>query len=115
MNEENQTLAYRESTEPMMEFEERRHSARTKVECKLTYRPVWADVSRNGVCLNISGSGLLFAADTPIEPGRAMEIHTLPATSLTPPLTAFIEVIRCIRTESGDYHIAGAIKGIKSE
>lgn len=98
----------------MMEFEENRHFTRMQAHCRMTFKRADAGAIHEGLCLNISGSGILFQSDRPVEPGKAMEIHTQPANKITPPLTAYIEVTRCTRTDGGFYLIAGAIKGIKS-
>jgi hypothetical protein len=83
--------------------------------CRMSFRPAGAEPFRDGVCVNISGSGILFRADVALEPGKAAEVHVAPENRITPPLTAYIEVIRCDRAADGQYQIAGAIKGIKSD
>jgi hypothetical protein len=99
----------------MIEFDEKRAFSRTRTNCGMSFKRVGADDSNEGLCLDISGSGILFQADCAIEPGRALEIHTRPKDRITPPITAFIEVVRCTRTAQERYRIAAAIKGIKSK
>lgn len=99
----------------MLEYDERRDFIRMQADCKMSYRFADAEDLREGVCVNISGSGILFRADSPVETGKAVEIHLEPENRLTPPLTAYIEVVRCDAIEPGRYEVAGAIKGIKSE
>lgn len=100
----------------MIEFEEKRPFSRINANCRMTFRHADSVTVHDGFCLNISGSGILFQADVPVEAGRAIEIHTLPNNAGTPPLTAFIEVVRCTQTDDREvYQIAGTVKGIKSE
>ncbi|QJD31230.1 PilZ domain-containing protein [Methylococcus geothermalis] len=102
--------------ESMPDFIERRRSRRIPVSYPIKYKIAGEDGERAGVCVNISGSGILFRTDEIIKPGRALEIHIEPDDRLAPPLTANIEVVRCTPApEPGFHHVAGAIKGIKSE
>jgi len=100
---------------PEIEYKEKRPFVRMNANCRMTFRRADTSCEHAGVCLNISGSGVLFQADQPVEPGKAVEIHTIPNNRITPPLIAFIEVVRCSLTDDDHYLIAGAIKGIKSE
>lgn len=79
----------------------------------MSYRLAGQDLTREGFCLNISGSGVLFETADPVQLGVALEIHLIPQKRIVAPLTAFVEVVRCTRTTTGHYRIAGAIKGIK--
>ena len=79
----------------------------------MSFRLAGEDRTREGFCINISGSGVLFEADDPLQLGTAVEVFLVPQKKIVAPLTAFIEVVRCTRTDTGYYRIAGAIKGIK--
>ncbi len=96
-----------------MEFQERRESPRSRVDCAMSFRLAGQDQTQEGFCLDISGSGVLFEADAPVPLGTALEIHLVPQKTIVTALTAFVEVVRCTRADSGKYRIAGAIKGIK--
>jgi hypothetical protein len=65
--------------------------------------------------VELSGSGIDFQGDMPLAEGRAAEVRLVSEARITPPLTAYIEVIRCERTRDGQFRVAGKIKGIKSE
>ncbi|MGY6213578.1 PilZ domain-containing protein [Methylolobus aquaticus] len=97
-----------------MERQERRDSPRNRIDCAMSFRLAGKDVSHEAFCINISGSGVLFEADDPLTTGTAVEIHLVPQRGVAAPLTAFVEVVRCVATDAGPYRIAGAIKGIKS-
>ncbi|HUL13235.1 MAG TPA: PilZ domain-containing protein [Methylococcaceae bacterium] len=98
----------------MIEAQEKRSFGRMNANCRMSFRRAVSGMVHEGWCINISGAGILFQANLPVEPGRAVEIHTMPNDKITPPLTAFIEVVRCTRTDAEHYWIAGAIKGIKT-
>ncbi len=99
----------------MLDYDEKRDFIRMQAECKMSYRLAGEETYTEGSCLNISGSGLLFKGPLALEAGRAAEIHLIPDNRITPPLTAYIEVVRCEPSGEGQYEIAGAIKGIKGE
>lgn len=96
-----------------MEFQERRESPRSKVDCAMSFRLAGQDQHHEGLCIDISGSGVLFEADCPVPLGTALEVHLVPQKKIVTALTAFVEVVRCTRSDTGKYRIAGAIKGIK--
>ncbi|MBS1212913.1 MAG: type pilus assembly PilZ [Proteobacteria bacterium] len=95
--------------------EENRRFARFRTDCKIDCKLVDSEQSFEGICNNISGSGILFSTKQALELGRAVEIRVEPANRLIPPFIAFVEIVRCAHLRLGDYLIAGAIKGIKSE
>ncbi|MCX8048308.1 MAG: PilZ domain-containing protein [Methylohalobius sp.] len=93
---------------------ERRRFIRMQTGCKMTYRfPQSAEVFE-ATCQNLSGAGLLFTTSHPVEPGKALEIRIAPVNPVTPPLEAFVEVLR-VGERDGEYEVAAVIKGIKSE
>jgi len=44
-----------------------------------------------------------------------MEINVVPKNTRTPPMTAFIEIVRSTKRENDHYEIAATIKGIKGD
>jgi len=99
----------------MLDYDEKRDFIRMHAECKVKYRLAGEDSYFEGQCCNLSGSGILFKGSRPLEAGKAAEIHLNPDNRITPPLTAYIEVVRCDKGAGDEYSIAGAIKGIKDE
>jgi hypothetical protein len=99
----------------MIPSEDKRYFSRMHTDCKLAYKPVGTSIPLGGSCVNLSGSGILFRSASPVEPGKAIEVHIRPTYKVTPPLTAFVEVVRCSPISEGAFEIAGAIKGIKDE
>lgn len=97
----------------MQDYDEKRNYIRMSVDCELSYKLADSSNFYTGTCTSISGSGVSFIADRPFEPGNAMEVNITPKNAITPPMTAFIEVVRNTKLDDGRYEIAGAIKSIK--
>ncbi|WP_150050642.1 MULTISPECIES: PilZ domain-containing protein [Methylomonas] len=97
----------------MLTHDERRDYIRMEVDCDILYKPANASDCKTGRCTTLSGAGVSFIADQHFEPGLAMEISVIPKTSITPPMTAFIEVVRSIKRGDNEYEIAASIKSIK--
>ena len=81
----------------------------------MSFKRIASGTQTHALCLDISASSILFEASESVEVGRALEIRTFPADRITPPITALIEIIRCTKSDTGHYLIAGVIKGIKSQ
>ncbi len=97
----------------MLEYDEKRNYIRMDVDCDITYKPTDSDTVKTGRCTSLSGAGLSFIAENAFTPGIAMEVCVLPKNSVTPPMTAYIEVVRCTAQDSTHYEIAATIQSIK--
>ncbi len=97
----------------MLEYDEKRDYIRMDVDCDITYKLADSDIIKKGRCTSLSGSGVSFIAEYSFDAGLAMEINVLPLNAVTPPMTAFIEVVRSIPQENGSFEIAATIKSIK--
>ncbi len=97
----------------MLTHDEKRDYIRMDVDCNITYKPADTNEVRTGRCTTLSGAGVSFIADQPFEVGLAMEVSIIPKTSITPPMTAYIEVVRSVKRDGNEYEIAASIKSIK--
>ncbi len=97
----------------MLSHDEKRDFIRMDVDCDINYKPADGNQIKTGRCTTLSGAGVSFIADQKFEVGLAMEVSIHPKTSLTPPMTAFIEVVRHVKLEDGNFEIAAVIKSIK--
>ena len=97
----------------MLEYDEKRDYIRMDIECDITYKLADTDVTKSGICTSLSGAGVSFIADSSYDIGMAMEVNILPKNSVTPPMTAFIEVVRSTALENGSFEIAASIKSLK--
>lgn len=97
----------------MLNHDEKRDYIRMDVDCDITYKLANSSELSTGKCVTLSGAGVSFIADRPFDTGLAMEVSILPKTQITPPMTAFIEVVRSVKQGDGSYEIAASIKSIK--
>jgi len=97
----------------MLDNSESRQFIRMDVSCEMTYKFPDSDQLFIGKCLNLSGSGVLFTSEKSIDSGIALEVTISPDNALTPPMKAYVEVIRSKEIEPGLYEVATEIKGIK--
>lgn len=97
----------------MLTHDEKRDYIRMDVDCDITYRAADSDEIKVGRCLTLSGAGVSFIAERAFDIGAAMEVSIIPKTSITPPMTAFIEVVRSVKQADAGYEIAASIKSIK--
>lgn len=97
----------------MLTHDERRDYIRMDVNCEITYKLADSNDVKTGLCTSLSGSGIAFIAEQHFEPGLAMEVSINPKNNLTPPMTAYIEVVRSSQQANNEYVIAGVIKSIK--
>lgn len=97
----------------MLPHDEKRDYIRMDVDCEITYKPADGEHVKTGRCTNLSGAGVSFIADQGYDIGLAMEVSITPRTAITPPMTAFVEVVRSVKQGDGTYEIGASIKSIK--
>jgi len=97
----------------VLEYDEKRNYIRMDIDCDMTFRATDSDQFYQGHCTSLSGSGVAFVAEEMFEVGKGLEINIVPKSSVTPPMTAYVEVVRSRPLESGQYEIAAMIKSIK--
>ncbi|MCI0653133.1 MAG: PilZ domain-containing protein [Methylococcaceae bacterium] len=73
-----------------------------------------SDREYTAICMNLSGTGILFRAQDDLEPGRALEIRIRSEQYTCPSIIAFIEITHSDPIAGGQYEIAASIKGIKA-
>lgn len=79
----------------MLAYSERRNFPRMDVECPARYRVEGDSDSAAAIVRNLSGGGLLMTTDRVLAPESRVSIIVLPGKSITPPLSAVVEVISC--------------------
>ncbi len=97
----------------MLEYDEKRDYIRMDVDCNITYKLADSDETKMGRCTSLSGAGVSFIADSSYDTGLAMEVNILPKNSVTPSMTAFIEVVRSTPNDDSSFEIAASIKSLK--
>jgi len=96
-----------------MQYEEKRAFMRINIDCDMAYRLIDSHQFETARCTSLSGAGVSFIAPQYCDEGKAIEISITPQNSLTPSLTAFVEVIRVTPKDADNYEIAATIKSIK--
>ncbi len=97
----------------MLEYDEKRDYIRMDVDCDISYKLADSGATKTGHCTSLSGAGISFIADSSYEAGLAMEVNIIPKNASTPPMTAFIEVVRSTQQDDNSYEIAASIKSLK--
>ena len=97
----------------VLEYDEKRNYIRMDIDCDLTFRAADSDHFYQGHCTSLSGSGVAFVAEEQFDVGKGLEINIVPKSSVTPPMTAYVEVVRSKPLEKGQYEIAAVIRSIK--
>jgi hypothetical protein len=99
---------------PSSEDEDHRKFARQGFSGRMSCRKIGMSEVFAGRCLNISSSGILFESGERVGLGKALEIHIEPESRITPPLTAYVEVVRFADCAAGRCQVACVIKGIRA-
>lgn len=97
----------------MLEYDEKRDYIRMDVDCDISYKLADSNETKTGHCTSLSGAGISFIADEMYDIGLAMEVNIMPKNTSTPPMTAFIEVVRSTPLDDGSFEIAASIKSLK--
>lgn len=96
-----------------MKYDEKRAFMRINVESEMRYRLVDSTEFHSARCSSLSGAGVSFISAQAFDAGKAMEINITPQNEITPAFTAFVEVVRVVPLDNGEYEIATTIKTIK--
>jgi hypothetical protein len=92
---------------------DRRRLPRMRLECTMAFRIEGSDEVHEGWARTVSGGGLSFETEAPLEPGTRVEITVDPPLRLTAPLTGVLEVRRCDPAQSRrglPYVVAGPLE-----
>jgi hypothetical protein len=91
---------------------EKRHHTRLTIGSDIVIKLAGSSELLAGHCKTISGAGVSFITSQALPQGKAAEIH-IGKSSIGPPVTAFIEIIRCTPLATRNFEIAATIKSIK--
>ncbi|MFO8154779.1 MAG: PilZ domain-containing protein [Pseudomonadota bacterium] len=81
--------------------EEKRGFRRMTVDCRLAFAIDGQPGRHTGQATDLSASGLAFICEATVAEGANLEVEVSPASALTPPLHARVEVLRVEETDSG--------------
>ena len=95
-------------------YEEKRDFIRMNAEHALQFRQVGSDETLQGICCNLSATGIMFTTEQEIPQGTELEVNITPQYSVVSPFDA---VVKVVRSQSGmdpsQYTIAGKITSIQ--
>lgn len=93
-----------------IDYEEKRDFIRMNTEHDLQFREVGTDKTQQGVCRNLSATGILFITEQAIPQGTELEINITPQYSVVSPFDAVVKVLRTRPNGSTSrYEVAGKI------
>ncbi|MCF6337573.1 MAG: PilZ domain-containing protein [Gammaproteobacteria bacterium] len=97
-----------------MDYEEKRDFIRMNTEHVLQFRKTSSTEIQQGVCCNLSATGIMFTTEQEILPGTELAVTITPQNSVVSPFDATITVVRT-QTNSvpSQYAIAGRITSIR--
>jgi len=92
----------------MTEYAEKRDFQRMVMDCSLAYT-IEGGQEHEGVVRDLSAKGIKFTTTDALTEGASAEVILTPANSITPPMRANINIIRCSEISKNDYDIAAEI------
>lgn len=95
----------------MLESNDQRNYHRMKIDCPAKFEAIGGNQPLTGaVVKNLSSGGMLILVEDNIDAGSQLRITIEPVSSITPPLTADIEVLRCTAIPDGEGAFSAACK-----
>jgi hypothetical protein len=99
----------------MFEYSEKRDFLRMTVECPGRYRSPGADQTQAALVRNLSATGVSLVVDQAVAPEVELALEIMPGKNITPPLAAYVKVLRCDPAEDGRYTLACSVLRILEE
>ncbi|HHI92939.1 MAG TPA: PilZ domain-containing protein [Gammaproteobacteria bacterium] len=97
-----------------MDYEEKRDFIRMNTEHDLQFREVGSEKVQQGVCRNLSATGIMFTTEQKIPQGTELSVTITPQYSVVSPFDAVIKVVRTqTNGVPSQYAIAGKITSIR--
>lgn len=95
-------------------YDEKRDFIRMNAEHALQFRTLGTDETQQGICCNLSATGIMFTTENSIPDGAELEVNITPQYSVVTPFDAVVKVIRSqSNSETDKYTVAGKITAIK--
>lgn len=99
----------------MFDYSEKRDFMRMTMGCPARYRPDGADQTESAVVMNLSADGILLQTEKPVAAEIQLALEVMPGKTITPPLSAYVKVLRCSPDDEGNYTLACAIERVLEE
>ena len=96
-----------------IDFDEKRDFIRMAADHVLQYQLQDSNERHQGICLNLSATGILFRTDQSLSAGTRLNVNITPQYAVVSPFDATVEVIRSQPNGSeGQFEVAGRITSI---
>lgn len=79
----------------------------------MSYRLADGSDAKQGQCLELNGTEIIFLANESVDLGRALEIKVSSGPRGPHLMTAFIEVLKVVSESAGHFKVLAAIRTIK--
>lgn len=89
----------------MNDYDEKRNFIRMKVDTPANITVVNGEESYKGICVDLSGGGLLVKLKNSIDLGTPLKVTIVSDHGHNPMLVARTTVTRCIASKEGDYEL----------
>ncbi len=99
----------------MINYPEKRDFMRMTMDCPARYRVEGTAELQSAVVKDLSGGGVSLLTEKPVEAERRVALEVIPGKSITPPLSAWVRVIRCEQTDDSHYLLACSIEQMLDE
>lgn len=98
-----------------IQYDEKRDFIRMNAEHALQFRTLGTDETQQGICCNLSATGIMFTTESSIPDGAELEVNITPQYSVVSPFDAVVKVVRSRENGGLDrYSVAGKITSIKA-
>ncbi|MBC8210895.1 MAG: PilZ domain-containing protein [Gammaproteobacteria bacterium] len=97
----------------MIDYSEKRDFQRMQMDCSMQFSVAGDEKKWQAHIINLSATGVLFIAEIALPEGSRASIYLSPVHTITPPLCADIEVIRCVAQAEQAFKIAAHIVNIE--
>ena len=95
----------------MIDYSEKRDFLRMEIECLAHYRLEGAPQAARAIVKNLSGNGVLLLTEQPLAVASRLALEVLPGKVITPPLAAYVQVLRCDPDEDGNFTLPAPSNG----
>ncbi len=99
----------------MIDYSEKRDFIRMTMDSPARYRVEGAQDLQHAVVKDLSGGGVSLLTERPVAAESRVALTVIPGKSITPPLSAWIRVIRCDQAADGYYTLACSIEEMLAE
>ncbi len=99
----------------MIDYSEKRDFLRMNMECPARFRVDGEAELQTAVVKDLSGGGLSLMSPTSVAAESRLAVEVMPGKSITPPLSAWVKVIRCDKADDEGYLLACAIERVLDE